>query len=359
MDAHFRVLGFELTVSGPADCVEPISFSYRAFRTQRTGVRHWVRWSAGRVETDRGVFPGIAGLAPLNQVYPRFLDRLYDGIGDHALIHAGVVAGDGGAILLAGPSGHGKSTLALELAVRGWTLFSDDFAPLALTDGTVAPFPRAIGIVPGSQATPAVYAAAAAEARHTLFGKSLIDPSAVTGAAASRTRSAPVRDLFLLQGDPFPSPRLELSCAPGETERVSAAVSALAGVRVTGRIAAGPLETITIETDPGIATTESLSEVLLDPALIYTVKLWSRQPTWDGEVKCAPVVRRVAAQQLGRELLNRRPGGALLDRYRGDNVALVLDLAAALRSTRCWTIRPGTLGRTADTIEAIIGDNPR
>ncbi len=42
-------------------------------------------------------------------------------------LHAGCVVRDGKAILLAAPSGVGKSTLALTLAVRGWSLLSDDW----------------------------------------------------------------------------------------------------------------------------------------------------------------------------------------------------------------------------------------
>ncbi len=41
-------------------------------------------------------------------------------------IHASTVASDGRAVLIAGPSGSGKSDLALRLLDRGFTLVSDD-----------------------------------------------------------------------------------------------------------------------------------------------------------------------------------------------------------------------------------------
>ena len=41
-------------------------------------------------------------------------------------IHASTVASDGRAVLIAGPSGSGKSDLALPLLDRGFTLVSDD-----------------------------------------------------------------------------------------------------------------------------------------------------------------------------------------------------------------------------------------
>jgi len=46
-------------------------------------------------------------------------------------LHAGCVARDGKAVLLAAASGVGKSTLTLALALRGWSLLSDDWTFVA------------------------------------------------------------------------------------------------------------------------------------------------------------------------------------------------------------------------------------
>ena len=47
-------------------------------------------------------------------------------------LHASAVDSPQGPIALVGPSGVGKSTLARELAGRGWALFTDDTLPLLL-----------------------------------------------------------------------------------------------------------------------------------------------------------------------------------------------------------------------------------
>jgi serine kinase of HPr protein (carbohydrate metabolism regulator) len=83
-------------------------------------------------------------------------------------IHASTVAIDGKAVLIGGPSGSGKSDLALRLIDRGAALVSDDYTIVRRTDaGLVASAPpniagkmevRGLGIVelPGAVDVPVV-----------------------------------------------------------------------------------------------------------------------------------------------------------------------------------------------------------
>ena len=57
-------------------------------------------------------------------------------------IHAAAVEKNGSALLIAGPSGQGKSTLATRLCDIGWRFLSDDTAPVRMEIDEVLPFPQ-------------------------------------------------------------------------------------------------------------------------------------------------------------------------------------------------------------------------
>ncbi|MGZ8528439.1 MAG: hypothetical protein ACXWWR_06545 [Candidatus Limnocylindrales bacterium] len=65
-------------------------------------------------------------------------------------IHSGVVAMDGRAILVAGRSGRGKTTLVLGLLRRGLDLLSDELALVAPDDCTALAYPRGLHIRPNA-----------------------------------------------------------------------------------------------------------------------------------------------------------------------------------------------------------------
>lgn len=66
-------------------------------------------------------------------------------------LHAAAVSKGREALVLAGRSRAGKTTLALELTRLGWRYLSDDTAPIRRESGWIVPFPKALGIKdPGS-----------------------------------------------------------------------------------------------------------------------------------------------------------------------------------------------------------------
>jgi hypothetical protein len=96
----------------------------------------------------------VAGAAPspraaIPQVQRALDDAMVRGQAAVAVVHGGVVAHDGRAILLPGPTHAGKSRLVAELVRRGAPYFSDEYA-LIDADGRVHPYPRPLLLRDGS-----------------------------------------------------------------------------------------------------------------------------------------------------------------------------------------------------------------
>lgn len=62
------------------------------------------------------------------------------------VLHAGVVARAGEAIVLAGASRSGKTTLTLALVDSGWDYLSDDLAPIEIDTGSIQPFQKPLSV---------------------------------------------------------------------------------------------------------------------------------------------------------------------------------------------------------------------
>lgn len=67
------------------------------------------------------------------------------------VVHAGVIGGPLGAIVVCGQSQSGKSTLTAAAARRGWHHLSDDLGPVDVQSMTVTPFPRPMMLRPGGR----------------------------------------------------------------------------------------------------------------------------------------------------------------------------------------------------------------
>lgn len=114
--------------------------------------------SEGWFVLDHGLLPAVRGPIGEGQawgVLERALaDRLALGLVSSlepaVLVHAGGVAADGGAVLIAGVSGSGKSSLVTAFASTSFSVLGDD-AVVLTTDGRVHPFHRPFKLHEGAR----------------------------------------------------------------------------------------------------------------------------------------------------------------------------------------------------------------
>jgi len=359
-----RVLGVGVTLRGPQEIVDPLAFAYRRFSVDDAETGATII-EVDAVDADAALIDGrpvdlIPDMEIGLQLYQYLLNTLMDGIGSHALLHAAALrTRDGSALLLAAPSGHGKTSLTLELAHRGLGFLGDDYAPLDLDSRHVLPYPRAVGIVPGGAApipTPFRDRARGPGAVN-LFGKMLVDVGQALGEASLVTEPVPLRHIVLLTSRDAASAnvptRVVVVGRGAHAEELNGFFTATAGIEILERLDRPHVSVWNLRLEHEASPTEALSVVLDSDKVLFAEKHWEARPDFGGSPQATPLRRREAAESLGRELLNRRGRGKLLARHGNNLTALFLRLAGALRETTCWRVRVGDHRKTADLVESL------
>lgn len=83
---------------------------------------------------------------PIAQASFAVWSSIVDSMNRFYLIHSAALSYNGRGIMVIGPAGYGKTSLALRLANMGCQILSDSFSPICRSSGRVYPFPRNIGI---------------------------------------------------------------------------------------------------------------------------------------------------------------------------------------------------------------------
>lgn len=124
----------------------PVPSSAIPWRLEDEG-EHW------SVTTDQGAWQVPSGVHGFGLLERRLADRMALDSGASFIVHAGSVLMPAGAVLLAGPSGSGKSSVTMALADRGHAVHSDDAALLDVAGGVlmVRAFPRLLKVHDGAR----------------------------------------------------------------------------------------------------------------------------------------------------------------------------------------------------------------
>lgn len=229
---HYRIGTINVAVSGDyAEALDDFERLYGDAR-QRTAAPDAIHiaaeaaggtWLGGRRYRIVGDGERVFGPRPAGEVLP-YLEwginwRVVARRDDFIQLHAATLVHGGGAVLLAGNSGVGKSTTAAALLKQGWTYFGDEFALIDPRTLMVSPFPKAICLKHGSFKLARELGLKLWRRRH--YAKEFkgpigyVNPHAVGPVGQA---PAPVRTLIFLQHDAAAPPLLR------PTSRAAAAI---------------------------------------------------------------------------------------------------------------------------------------
>ena len=374
MHHRFRVLGSLVELTGPEEAIAPIAATYARFAVEPVTGEIPARTvaldpEAGEITSGSVRVPLLPDLPPTLQAYQQFLLAILDQVARYTILHAAAVETPGGeGVVIAGPSGHGKSSLTQELVRRGCRFLSDDYAPVDTARSTVTPYLRTIGIEAGGSAPvpPPIREAADSGSYPVLLGKAQIDPAVIRGEDGVALQPVPLRHVLLLTSNQVSSKELQawdrrtdihVACDARHRERLEVTFLETPGVTIrSGSLQPGGSCFVwQLTLDANLHPAGPLAPVLEDPAMVLVEKVWGDPPRFDAAPTSAAVPLRVAAAILTGEVMNRRQGGALMERYGGDNTLLFLDIAGALKGVRCHHVQVGRFDETAARIGSLIG----
>ncbi len=301
-DSYYRFLDTNVAISSTSvEFLGLFGQLYRRFLLSEevdTQARYLLLPDEGRLVVDGEVLTLDDPDALLDRAYERILDSIVARVRSHILIHAGVVSRDGQGLVFPAYSGHGKTTLILELVRRGLRFLSDEIAAFDRSQGVLVPFPRSLRVRPGTLA---------------LCGYSSLATPMVTW------RGKLVVDVESLQpnslGQPCPGTYLIILANP-----------------VGGQKALGSSE-------------RELATAVSELPFV---------PDFQSVPKLVPISGTEATMELIRGFRGGPRSALLQEDYGGRATRLFVELAEIVRTMRCYRLYVGRLSEMADLVCSLV-----
>lgn len=270
---------------------------------------------------------------------------------DYAIIHGAAVARSGRVTLLVGLTHSGKSTLGLRLALEPEIEFlSDEFGPIRLSDGSVEPFPRCLGLRRQTRVLLAELGALSADLASAADIQLDVDPPIVRG--LNLGREGRLSNVVFVSGAAPSTPstddrNLRLLDLDFVTDALLADLRAIPGVRnvtcLDERIGFGI--PVRIEAEPQSQVTEAVFEVCRERHGMQFMNYLSShaaRPDFARSPRLTPLAPTQGMMELPRHIINRY----MLCRHLGGLGRLIDCLAAVSGGVRFFSLQPGPLEET-------------
>jgi hypothetical protein len=278
---------------------------------------------------------------PCKYAYHNILERLMGEFVDFLIFHAGVIAKDGEALVIAGLPGSGKTTLVVELLKRGFAYLSDDFCPVHRRTGLVHPFPRSVWqSLPPPSSSSYIDAKGEVPIRKNKAPLSVHTLDSPPGASPCRAR---VIICLGPNNDSRPCYDLEIGLRAGGEDTVIRDFLKLPGVAASLRHHQFSEWRVSIPEGRGF--TRKVREILNKHAQhVWNVYRLDRMDLdFGGKPEIYPLRIHEAAFRLIRDIKH----GSLFDRSSGcfsrSPGILFTEITQSLKGTACFQLSPGRL----------------
>jgi len=296
------------------------------------------------------------------RAYEHILNAIVARIRSHILVHAGVVSWEDRAAVFPAYSGHGKTTLMLELVSRGFRFLSDEVAAFDRDRRLVVPFPRSLRIRPGTLALFQQRGALTGDLERDAAlvprwqGRLILDIERIY--PGSLGVPCPGGYVIVLENPAVPVRGLD---APERTlyvipERITdALVREIERVEGVGEVFVLPgtaFPTLRLRAERNALVTPHVERVCREQGIrvLDVIKGGRDLPDFGG----SPTLDPLSPSEATMELLRRfrgGPGAALVDQvYQGNTVQMFVEMADLIAGMPCYRLAVGNLDEMADLV---------
>ena len=285
--------------------------------------------------------------------YDGVLNAIVSGVRSHLLIHAGVVSRGDQGVILAADSGHGKTTLVLELVRRGFKFLSDEMAALGRADRRVYPFPRSLRVRPGTLELAGFPEAADGAAEW--IGKLLLDieeiqPRGMGGPAT-------IGHVVILQ-DPAEAewpegPEREMGVLVDRLdEALLAAVRQIEGVSEAWPDTERGYPTLRFRAVHRMSVLPQIEALCREQQVLVLdiSKRTESQPTFEAPARIEAIPKSKAVIELLRRFQGGHKSALLQEEFGGSSTRLFMELADVIGQAKCCQLFVGPLDEMADLV---------
>jgi len=293
--------------------------------------------------------------------YESILIDIITNIHSHLLIHSGVVSFDNKGILIVADSGHGKTTLVLELLNRGFKFLSDEMAALGRKDHLVYPFPRSLRI--RNETTNLVKFPAFPASRKTWLGKLILDIDEIFPNKIGT--EAPLHYIIFLHNNyndgsyefMKSNSKKEISIFVDQiNEDILNDISNIKNVENVRTYTSNIFPIIQLQT---LSAHLAISQIELlcseHNILVLDVKKETeRTPSFNSPVQLNSINKEPAVFELLKGYQGGYKSKVLQDEFKGSGIHLFMELSSIVKNTSCFRLSSGPLDEMADLVCNLI-----